>query len=312
MLTCRAIKTGFRCALTATLIVGAAHGGDSSDLGADYALLSLMTVSPDFAAAHYTIENDGPDVGIYISRLPYHIDLAASGDSSVQLELMLAYQRAKQVIDTFSSEGESIDSTWETYGASIGLLYEKGLPHGFYISPSLRFGITETRNHTVYEGFESDEISNLLDGTLLNWHLRTRTVELGLGVGYRLKLGDRTGRIESTLSHALAESFDESDAAALGFSEGINVLSTLIDVIYPTDLSFLDDRLDLVLLGGHHHSFGENRRTLGYTDSYQLGIGLERPLNVGTRIRRYLRVSGQVLWAEKMNGWLLSISLDYD
>ena len=307
----RTFGAGARHALAATLLAGAAHADDGfSSLGADYALLSLMTVSPDFSAARYTIENDdGPDVGIRIGRFPRRFELAASESSRLHLELIVAYQRAEQAIDAFAAEGGSIDSRWDTYGGSIGLLHEKDLPRGFYVASSLRLGITATRNRASYTGFSDDAVRTLLDGTLLNWHLRTRTVEIGLGAGYRLTLGDRTGSVESTLSHALADSFDESDPA-LAFGESVGLLSTVVDAIRPTGAELLGERLDLVLLGAHHHSFGEDGRTLGYSDSYQLGLGLERPLGPAGGSRRYLRLSAQVLWAERMDGWLVSVSLD--
>jgi len=80
----------------------AANSDGASDLGVDYAFLTLMTLSPDFAAANYTItnNNDG-DVGIAIRRLPYHIDLVQNDKHRLQLEVALAYQQTSRCCRTF-------------------------------------------------------------------------------------------------------------------------------------------------------------------------------------------------------------------
>ena len=104
--------------------------------GVDYAFLSLMTLSPDFAAANYTIDNDdGTSVDVTIGRLPYHIELTHNENSNIQLEVSLAYQFAEQLLPTFYLPGENIDSKWDTYGAGLGVLYEQRLtPYLLFIS----------------------------------------------------------------------------------------------------------------------------------------------------------------------------------
>ena len=85
------------------------------------------------------------------------------------------------------------------------------------------------------------------------------------------------------------------------------MLAIQADMIFPTDLFIGEKRLDSVLLLGSNTFFGENRRTLGYTTSYQLGIGSEFPLSWDQTRRGHIRLSGQVLWANNMRGWLLTI-----
>jgi hypothetical protein len=74
----------------------------------------------------------------------------------------------------------------------------------------------------------------------------------------------------------------------------------------------VDKRLDLLLLLGTNTFFGENRITLGYTTSYQLGIGCELPFRWENKPRRHIRLSGQVLWAENMQGWLITTGYNAD
>jgi len=62
-----------------------------------------------------------------------------------------------------------------------------------------------------------------------------------------------------------------------------------------------------VLLLGTNTFFGENRNTLGYTTSYQAGIGSEIPFSWDGKRRGYIRLSGQALWGENMRGWVLTL-----
>ena len=126
----------------------------SADLGVDYAFMSLMTLSPDFAAANYTIHNEGSsDVDISIGRLPYHIDLYNNGTSNLQLEISLAYQYTTETIPTFPAPGENIDAEWDTYGAGLGLIYEKNITKRLLFTPSLRIGIARMENKADYNKF---------------------------------------------------------------------------------------------------------------------------------------------------------------
>ena len=98
------------------------------------ALMSLMTLSPDVAAANYTIHNnDGSDVEIAIGRLPYHIDLLKNKQSYLQFELVVAYQHTEEVVKIFPEPDENIDARWDTYGAGLGLLYERKLTQNLRI-----------------------------------------------------------------------------------------------------------------------------------------------------------------------------------
>jgi hypothetical protein len=85
------------------------------------------------------------------------------------------------------------------------------------------------------------------------------------------------------------------------------MLAIKADMIFPTNGYIADNRLDLVLLLGTNTFFGENRDTLGYTTSYQVGIGSELPLHWSNKERGHMRLSGEVLWADNMRGWLLTV-----
>jgi hypothetical protein len=299
--------------LSAMCIHGTAYGANddgAADLGVDYAFMSLMTLSPDFAAANYTIHNEGGlDVDISIGRLPYHIDLMQNIYSQLQLEIAVAYQRTKEVIPTFPTPGENIDAEWDTYGAGLGLLYEYSISKHLRFTPSLRIGVAKIENHASYNGALTNLFKDLYDGTLFNWETNASVLNLGLGLSYTWKFLDRHSSIKAVVYHIYVDSFDESNAA-VKFSENANMLAVKADMVFPTDVTIHRDRLDFVLLLGANNFFGENRRTLGYTTSYQAGIGAEFPLKWKQTTYGHLRLSGQVLWASNMEGWLLTIGFN--
>lgn len=279
----------------------------ASELGADYAFLSLMTLTPDFAAANYTIDNnDGSSVDVAITRLPYHVPLMESDSSKLQLEMSLAYQRTKEVILTFPELGETIDAEWNTYGADIGLLYDHKLTQHLFFTPSLRFGVTRMKNSANYNGVLTNIIKEEFDGTLFNWKTNASMVNLGLGLDYRWKLRGRPSSLAANAYHMTVDSFSESNEA-VKFRENANLLSIKADMIFPTELTLSGERVDFIALLGINDFWGENKRTLGYTSSYQAGGGVEYPVTFGADKYGYIRVSGQILWADNMNGWLFSI-----
>lgn len=301
------------CLLSMMCLDGAVFGANqegATDLGVDYAFMFLMTLSPDFAAANYTIQNkDGPDVDIAIGRLPYHIELVQKADYRLQLEIAGAYQRTEEIIPTFSGPGENIDARWNTYGAGVGLLYEYNVSNHVQFTPSLRAGIAKMENRATYNGEQTILIKDLSDGTLFNWTTNAGVYNLGLGLSYDWTLLDRASSVKADVYHVIVDSFNESDPAVT-FTEHANMLALKADMVFPTNLVINEQRLDFVVLLGVNNFFGENRRTLGYTSSYQAGIGGELPLKWRQTMYGYIRLSGQVLWADNMKGWMFTIGFN--
>ena len=302
-----------RFILCLALIFGVSHNAfsaaddNASDLGVDYAFLFLMTLSPDFAAANYTIHNEGgSDVDIAIGRFPFHFELIKNDTQKLQLELSLAYQQTGETVPVLLFPGESIDSKWSTYGGGIGLLYGQALTQQLSFTPSLRTGVARMKNHATYNGSQINEIKDLFEGTLFNWNTYASIINLGLGLDYDWTLRNRASSIKADVYHVIVDSFNESNAA-VKFTERANMLALTADMIFPTDIHITDKRLDFVLLLGVNNFFGENRHTLGYTTSYQFGVGSELPLRWKQSQYGYVRLSGQVLWADNMKGWLLTI-----
>lgn len=291
-----------------TCMLRIAHSKSAADYGVDYAFMSLMTLSPDFSAANYTIHNDdGSDVDISIGRFPFSFDLFNNEKSNLQLELTLAYQYTTQTVPTFPELGEHIDAEWDTYGADLGFICETHLTNNLFFTPSLRFGISRMENHADYNG----ELTNIIikdqfEGTIFNWKTYVSVLNLGVGLRYNWQLLDRNSSIAANIYHACIDSFSESNDT-IQFSERANMLALKADMIFPTDLTLIDYRIDFVLLLGSNHFFGENRNTLGYTTSYQGGLGVEFPIKFKQKEYGYLRLSGQLLRAENMEGWLLTL-----
>ena len=303
-LTCRILFLSSILLICQT--ANSANDEGASDLGVDYAFMSLMTLSPDFAAANYAIHNDGgSDVDITIGRIPYHIDLMENDHSRLQMELAFAYQRTEQIVPTFTTPGENIDSEWNAYGAGLGILYGYNVNNALLFTPSLRFGVARMVNHADYNGALTNLLRDQFDGTLFNWETNTRVLNLGIGLEYKWTLLDRSSSLDADVYHIIVGSFNESNPA-VDFNENANMIAVKGDMVFPTGINIHGKRLDFVLVLGANDFFGQNRHTLGYTVSYQAGIGAELPIIVSQKKYGYIRISGHILWANNMEGWLLT------
>ena len=293
------------CLMACSCLCGTAV---AQNLAADYAFLVLTTISPEFAAANYTINNESaPDVEIAISRLPYRFDLMANNGHTLQLEVALAFQKTRQTLPTFPNE--NIDARWTTYGANLGLLYNWPLADHLHFTPSLRVGAAHMVNDTSFNGDQTNQFKDLFSGIDLNWQTYALVTNLGLGLSYDWSLRDRTSHLDANVYHVLINTFRESDPA-VAFSERANMLTLRAELIIPTNYLIAEKRLDAVLLFGTNTFFGENRNTLGYTTSYQIGIGGEWPIHWANKQHGYFRIGGQLLWAENMQGWLVIVGFN--
>ena len=296
--------------LLAICLNSAAYGGNVNDeraVGASYTYLFLLSLSPDFAAANYTITDElGQDIDISTARLPYHINLLRNSESTLQLEIVAAYQQTEEIIQLIDLPGETIDTKWDSYGIGLGLLYEHNISKQLRFTPSVRVGVATMKNDAIYNGVNISQQTDALDGVLFNVDTNASLLTLGLGLSYNWELLDRASSIKADIYHSIVDSFNESHDA-IKFTEEASMLSLKADMIFPTNINMHNERLDFVLLLGSNYFLGENRHTLGYTTSYQAGIGAELPIQWGQKKYGYIRLSGQVLWADNMDGWLLSL-----
>ena len=302
-----------RCTFFLLLLIcfyGSAYGGNVDDeraIGAYYSYLFLLALSPDFAAANYTITDElGQDLNISTARLPYHIDLMRNSESNLQLEIVAAYQQTEEIFQVIGLPGETIDAKWNSYGIGLGLLYEHNISKQLRFTPSVRVGVATMKNDATYNGAIISQQTDDLDGVFFNVDTNASLLTLGLGLSYNWKVLNRASSINANIYHSIIDSFNESHNA-IKFTDEASMLALKADMIFPTKINMRDERLDFVLLLGSNSFFGENRQTLGYTTSYQAGIGAELPIQWGQKKYGYLRLSGQVLWAKNMDGWLLSL-----
>jgi hypothetical protein len=286
---------------------GGAHAGVVN--GSDLAFVSMLVLSPDFAAANYTIESnetvDAVDVDIAVTRFPFLIDLKKTAKTQLQLEVALAYLRTKETFP-FGLPGETITTRLVTYGAGLGLLYKYALTDRLQFAPSLRLGISNLTTSASFSDGLTPADQNVIKEAFEQTS-NASVLNLGLGLIYNWELGGRPSSIQADVFHTIVDSFDEADNAPK-FTESANMLALRADMIFPTDVAINGGHLDYVLLVGSNHFFGDNRDTLGYTTSYQAGIGAEVPLRWHQEQYGYLRFSGEVIFGDGVDGWLLSAS----
>lgn len=281
----------------------------SDSIGADYAFLTLMTLEPEFSAARYTIDNENDDqVDIRILRLPYIQNLTKNESSQLNLELAFGHQRAHQSFHLLPAyRDEYIDAYWTTNGISLGLLYAQKLTPRLSFTPSIRLGAAEMKNTAYYYGTFTNAIKDSLPSDLLGWTTKVSVINSTLGLDYRWHILDRLSHVTSSFSHIVASSFREGSAQA-SFHEKANLINVSADMIFPSHQRIKNKRIDYIVLLGSDYFVGENRHTLGYVISYQIGAGMEIPLQIWQNKPKHLRFNLLGQWASVMRSWTFSLS----
>ena len=286
-------------------------GAENNRHGSDYAFLFLMTMTPYFSSATYTIEDDeGIDIDMSIGRFPLSLTLIDSKNFFLELEAEYAYQTTKASYPTFLDPGEYVDSKWDTYGFGLGLLYNYKISTHMLLRPNIRYAFGNLQNNTRYHGSLTKQIADQLDEShLFNWESNATILNIGLGWTYFFEMLDYTSNLRIDVNRVNVDSFNE-DNEDVKFSEQANMAALRTDLVFPTGVKFWEEDLNLVVLLGTNYFFGENRRTLGYTKSYQAAIVIPFPVKWEQKILFDLKLGYQWLWAERMNGTCLIFGID--
>jgi hypothetical protein len=295
------------------IILGSVYCTAENKLAADYAYLLLMTTTPYFATADYTIENeDGVDIDISITRFPLAINLLQTENSFLQLELEYALQTTNTIYPNpfFPNPGEYIDSEWDSYGFGLGLLYNYKIAKNLLLRPNIRYAFGGLKNDASYHGPQTIQIADQLDEAhLFNWETNASIINIGVGWTYFYKMLDRISNVRIDVNHVYVDSFNE-DHEDLKFSEQANMAALRSDMIFPTGMKIFGEDLNFVVLLGTNYFFGENRNTLGYNTSYQAGFTIPIPIKWNQKKLFDLNLGYQYLWAEKMSGSAILYGFD--
>ena len=274
--------------------------------GSDYAFLFLMTMSPYFTSANYTIEDDeGIDIDLSIGRFPFSLILFENKHSFLELEAEYAYQTTKASYPTFPDPTEYVNSEWVTHGFGLGLLYNFKISTDMLLRSNIRYALGNLQNDTRYHGSLTKQIADQLqESHLFNWKSNATILNIGLGWTYFFEMLEYTSNLRVDVNRAYIDSFNE-DNEGVKFNEQANMAALRTDLLFPTGIKFWEENLNLVALLGMNYFFGENRKTLGYTASYQAAIVIPFPIKWGQEILFDLKLGYQLLWAERMNGTCL-------
>lgn len=275
-----------------------------AELSADYAFLNIITLSSDFSAARYEIDGGAENVSnidILIHRLPYSTDLNNNPNGRWILETAVALQRAQQS-GTFEDASLTVNSEWDIQGAELGLKYAATLAPGWQYVPGARLGVLRMTNSADYSNPNNPLIAEL-EGKYFNWKSHAALLDLSLGLHHHWRVLNRESLLDLTIHRMQVDSFNEQ-SKEVAFSEAANLASVQSEMIFPSGLRLSQRGVDGVLFLGSNVFFGENRKTLGYTASYRAGLAADIPI---PHLKAYIRLSGQLLRASNMRGWLLSI-----
>ncbi len=285
-------------------------------LGIGYAQILNMATAPELSSANYrfesTVEDRGPDISVM--RLPGEFTLATLGPRT-SLAGRITGGRVR-MNDQFRFDvppdfaGGTIDSRWSGTGLSVGLSLAIDLDNGWRIAPGLDVGYARLENKARYEGLVAESRPEL-DNAVFNWNTDAVLVTPSLGVQWMSRTPERTLLARAHVSSSWVRSRRES-APVLAFEEQVGAHSLRLERVAPLGRELAGRGIDWVAFGGAAGFYGHNRRALGFSMVYELGLGLQISLRAGDAAAgRALRVGLSTLKGSGFNGWTFVVGLQH-
>jgi len=278
-----------------------------SGLGSAYAQLINLTASPDVTAAYYGSEGEETDLDIDLTRLPYVSRGVKVGDDSLfKWRVAAGYMQMRSDFTVGSAAGSSVASRWQASSLTGGLLVDIPLAENLRMTPGLDVGVAVLKNTAQYYG-AATALSPLFDGLVFNWETRARLVTPNLGLDWTTRDGERKTLLSGHLSWSWIESYAETDPA-LGFSQSAGVVSLRGEHGGPTGMSVVARPIDWLVIGSVSRLLGDNSDVLGFSELYELGVGMEIPFarnDAGGSNRA--RLTASYLFGSGIKGWTIGL-----
>jgi len=282
---------------------------DPEQLGAGYAAIVSFAVSPDISTADYDLDDSSgtsaPQLDVY--RLPLRHVFNEDGEGIKPfVQGILAYQELEAGFEL--AENEFIDSSWETYGASVAGGVEIPVTENLALLSALTLGYARLENNANYSGPVSEAIFKpVLKGLIFDWEADALIYGAAIGADYwkKASLGDIEAR--GSLAYSVIDTFDSS-SDFVDFKSHVTSLDLELNTVYQTGTSVANRPLALVLLLGHTRFFGSNKDALGFEYFSEAGLALQFGGSAAHPNRRSWRVGLKSIFGDGVEGWSLVFS----
>jgi len=313
----RAVALGAVAALA-----GAVHAQTVSDhvraqvasarLGAGYAQMINLSVTPDLSAASYRIDAIDPSAHLDVLRLPYQAKWFPLSDAAdlywsveagwLQFKQDFPWNPAPDAAGTFGSK-------WTAYSVGAGILAKVRLGSGFSIEPAVDVALARLQNRTGYSG-SAAILQPVLDGLLFNWNADAWLVTPGVALEWTGAVGEGSALVRGHVARSWIASFDETDPVQR-FREATNIYSVRAEYVQPTAWMAFERRMSWVAYGSYAGFFGANRDVLGFDAVAEVGGGLELPLKPDAPNAERVRLNAAYLFGSGVRAWTLGLGLEY-
>ncbi|MCJ7557687.1 MAG: hypothetical protein MUP90_12345 [Gammaproteobacteria bacterium] len=276
---------------------------DSVNIGAGYAAMVDFAVSRDISSAtFYPDPTEGVvDPTLKHSTLPFrHVFNPDAPGARPFLQGLFAYQKLASGFDTLP--GESIESEWTTYGASLSGGFEIPLGENLIVLPVISVGYGRLENRASFYGPISESLLQpALSGEIFNWDSNSVTYGASIGMDYRRKLSRFEIEVLAGLTHNFIESVN-APSKFTDFQGQATVFDLEINTVHPTNWEIAGSPLAIVGLFGNTEFFGPQREALGFAGFFEAGLGLELDISTRGHKVKSLRIGAKAIIGPDVDG----------
>jgi len=277
-------------------------------LGAGYAAMLSLAVSPDISAATFYPDPGAgiDDTRLKVFKLPIRHVFNREGEGVRPfVQGLFAYQTLDAEFNVLIDE--SIRSDWRTVGGALSAGVEIPLREQLSLLTAVTFGIGRLQNEAVYNGAIAENfIQPALAGLAFDWEARAHVYGASIAADYRRKIGNFDLEVHGSLTHHEVKTYDSSNEF-IAFDTGTTTLDIDVNSVHPTSLKLADAPLSLVLLVGNTTFLGPNRDALDFDSFFELGAAIEADVSArGWRIKT-LRFGAKAIVGENVTGWSLVV-----
>jgi hypothetical protein len=277
---------------------------DSVSIGAGYAAMVDFAVSRDISSAtFYPDATEGVlDPTLKHSTFPFrHVFNPDAPGARPFLQGLFAFQKLKSGFD--SLPGESIESEWTTYGASVSGGFQIPLGENLIVLPVISVGYGRLENRASFYGPISEGLLQpALSGEIFNWDSNSVTYGASVGMDYTRQLGRFDIEVLAGLTHNFIESVNAPNTFT-DFQGQATVWDLEINTVHPTQWKIAGSPLAIVGLLGNTEFFGPQREALGFSGFFEAGLGLQVDIsNKGHKVKS-LRFGAKAILGPDVTGW---------
>ena len=281
---------------------------DPVKIGAGYAAMVDFAVSRDISSASFYPDTSDGVVDPALKHFQFPFRFVFGDDAGIPrpfLQGLIAHQTVESGFDF--APGESIQSEWETWGASLSGGYVVPLSEHLSLLPVLSLGYGSLENRARYSGPVSEALLQpALAGLIFDWDSNAVTYGASLGLDYRREVSGFDIEMLASLTHHYIESVDAPNEF-VDFRSRVSAFDLEVITVHPTPWKMFGNPLSIVGIFGNTRIFGPERDALGFDSFFEAGAGIDLDVSARGWKLKSLRFGAKAIFGPDVDGWGLII-----